>query len=114
MKSGSKVEVFEMILCLWSWLKQDEYWRPGDPEYEEYVSGSIKTLINQMNHLLPRGMGRGWEITKVHELLHLILDIMKLGAHSNVNSDKCESSHKNMIKKPGQNALRRVTYLLTE
>ena len=103
------VEVFEMILCLWSWLKQDEYWRPGDPEYEEYVSGSIKTLINQMNHLLPRGMGRGWEITKVHELLHLILDIMKLGAHSNVNSDKCESSHKNMIKKPGQNALRRVT-----
>ena len=105
------IEVFEMILCLWSWLKQDEFWHPGDTEYEEYVQDSIKTLINQMNHLLPRGKGRGWEITKVHELLHLVQDIKELGAHCNVNSDKCESSHKNLIKNPARNAQRRVQTL---
>ena len=100
--------MFEMILCLWSWLKQDEFWQPGDPDYEEYVRESIKTLITQMNRLLPRGQGRGWELTKVHELMHIVDDIKELGAHCNVNSDKCESSHKKLIKQPGLNAQRRV------
>ena len=64
-----------------------------------------------MNHLLPRGNGRGWEIMKVHELLHIVQDIKELGVHCNVNSDKCESSHKNMIKNPAQNAQRQVQTL---
>ena len=105
------VEVFEMILCLWSWLKQEEFWHPGDEEYESYVNESIKTLINKMNELLPRGEGVGWLITKVHELLHIVFDIKEFGAHTNVNSDKCESSHKHLIKEPARNAQRRVVSL---
>ena len=39
------IEVFEMILCLWSWLKQDEFWHPDDTKHKEYVQGSIKHLL---------------------------------------------------------------------
>ena len=47
----------------------------------------------------------------MHELLHIIFDIIEYGAHNNVNSDKCESSHKELIKNPGKNAQRRVASL---
>ena len=36
---------------------------------------------------------------------------MEVGAHRNVNSNKCESSHKHLIKKPARNAQRRVVSL---
>ena len=58
-----------------------------------------QTLIKEMNHLFPHGKGRGWEITKVHERMHLVKYTKQLGAHSNVNSDKCESWHKNNISR---------------
>ena len=105
------VEVFEMILCLWAWLKQDEFWKRGDKQYENYAQDAIKTLIDKLNELMPRVDGQGWNITKVHELLHIIFDIFEYGAHNNVNSDKCESSHKELIKKPAKQAQRRVATL---
>ena len=105
------VEVFEMILCLWAWLKQEEFWHPGDEEYESYIQTSIKTLITKLKELLPRGKGAGWDLIKIHALLHIVFDIMEVGAHRNVNSDKCESSHKHLIKKPARNAQRRVVSL---
>ena len=100
------VEVFKMILCLWAWLKQDQFWKRGDKQYEAYAQDAIRTLIDKLNELMPRVDGQGWNITKVHELLHIIFDILEYGAHNNVNSDKCESSHKELIKnrqnKPGK------------
>ena len=61
--------------------------------------------------LIPRDEGRGWWLTKVHELMHILFDIIEYGAHNNINSDKCESSHKELIKNPGKNAQRRVATL---
>ena len=105
------VEVFEMLLCLWAWLKQDQFWKRGDKCYEAYAQDAIRTLIDKLNELMPRVDGQGWNITKVHELLHIIFDISEYGAHNNVNSDKCESSHKELIKKPAKQAQRRESTL---
>ena len=100
-----------MLLCLWAWLKQDQFWKRGDKCYEAYAQDAIRTLIDKLNELMPRVDGQGWNITKVHELLHIIFDISEYGAHNNVNSDKCESSHKELIKKPAKQAQRRVSTL---
>ena len=48
-------EVFEMTLCLLSWLKRKEFWNRGDKKYEEYVKQSINTLIIQLNEINTQG-----------------------------------------------------------
>ena len=66
------VEVFKVILCLWAWVKQDDFWKRGDTAYERYGTGAIRTLIEQLNNLIPFVDGRCWNGTKVHELLHIV------------------------------------------
>jgi hypothetical protein len=69
------IYVFQQILCYWSWLKQDTFWLAGDDEARENATHAIKVMMRQIQVLWPRREGLEWNITKLHEQLHIPFDI---------------------------------------
>ena len=56
--------------------------------------------------LLPRTTGQHWEIVKIHEQLHVILNILFYGAHRNVHTGPQEHNHIQNTKKPSKQVQR--------
>ena len=52
-------EVFQMMLCYWSWLKGDKFWNRGYKQAKERYLDSIRKMLSQLNRLWPRMKGRG-------------------------------------------------------
>ena len=63
-KYGDTIEVFEMLLCYWAWLKKDEYWNKLDVVAKETAKQAVWTLINRLKTLFPRTVGSNWKIPK--------------------------------------------------
>jgi hypothetical protein len=53
-------EVFQMMLCYWSWLKEETFWDLGDKQAKERYLDSIRKMLSQLNRLWPRMKGQGW------------------------------------------------------
>ena len=56
--------------------------------------------------LLPRTTGQHWEIVKIHEQLHVIINILFYGAHRNVHTGPQEYNHIQNTKKPSKQVQR--------
>ena len=100
------IEGFELILCYFEWCRKPTFWKPGDKNEKTNAHRSIKIMMWQLNKLLPRDTGCGWDITKVHELLHIVDDIERYGALANTNTSPQENNHIKNNKRPATTALK--------
>ena len=67
--------VFEMMLCYRAWLKLDKYWKRNDKETFMSAQQAIEKLLQSIIKLMPRSTGQEWEISKIHEQLHVAENI---------------------------------------
>ena len=65
------IEIFELLLCYWAWLKKEEYWDIHDTEALQCAKTSIFETVNKLKRLFPRLAGEAWKIPKFHEQLHI-------------------------------------------
>ena len=91
-------QVFQMILCYWSWLKKDKYWKRGDKIAKNIARVAIRTMLVELMKLWPRDSGQGWEKAKIHEQLHVPDDIERNGAPQGWHSGPTENNHISSFK----------------
>ena len=63
---------------------------------------SLKQMMRGLAKLAPRLKGRGWNITKVHEIKHIAEDITRFGSPANTNTGPTEHHHIQHAKKPSK------------
>ena len=51
------IEVFELLLCYWEWIKKPEYWNLNDMNALHTAKASIHQLIQRLKLLFPRSAG---------------------------------------------------------
>ena len=78
--------VFEMMLCYHTWLKLDKYWKRNDKATFMSVQQAIENLLQSFIKFLPRSTGQNWNISKIHEQLHVAENIEYFGAHQNAHT----------------------------
>jgi hypothetical protein len=98
------IEGFELILCFLVWSKQDTFWPQGCPAGRDRAHRALRKMMLGLKRLLPRRVGESWNITKVHELMHIAFNIMRFGAPANTHSGQFEANHKQMAVNPAKTA----------
>jgi hypothetical protein len=102
---GDMIQVFEMLLCYWAWLKKEEYWHHNDSAAFETAKNAIWVLVNRLKTLFPRKLL--WNIPKLHEQLHIAMYILLFGAHRNMHTGSAEHNHIENTKKPSERTQKR-------
>jgi hypothetical protein len=103
------VYVFQQILCYWTWLKQDTFWMANDHQACQDTIALIRIMMRQLQSLWPRETGLEWNLSKMHEQLHVPEDIQRHGNHKNIHTGPQEYNHidiKKAAKKTQQNKKR--------
>ena len=54
---------------------------------------AIENLLQSIIKLMPRSTGQEWEISTIHEQLHVAENIEYFGAHQNVHTGPQEHNH---------------------
>ena len=85
--------VFSVMLCYWSWLKKDKFWKTEDTNSRKATEISIRKMLKCMVDLWPRDVGQGWHKPKLHEQIHVARDIQRNGSPRNSYSGFTESHH---------------------
>ena len=101
------VEILEMILCYWKWLKKDSYWKVGDNVARHQAKDAIRRMLKKIKKLLDRKKGNGWNVPKFHEQLHVPDDIHRNGPPSCTNTQSTEHNHIEIVKNHYQNTQKR-------
>jgi hypothetical protein len=90
---------FEQTLCYWAWLKKDHHWSRDDTEECERTKVAIAEMLQNLTDCIPRLKGRGWDIPKLHEQLHVAETILLFGSHKNIHTGPAEHNHIELSKK---------------
>ena len=101
------IKTLEKLLAFHSWLKKKSgFWLIDDNETDgkKIAVSKIKSLMKDICRNFERDTDQGWNLSKVHELLHIPHFIEMFGAPSNFDSGPCERMHKDFAKKPGRRA----------
>ena len=98
------LEAVELILIFLSWTKQDTFWEVDDTQTPRKAHIALRIMMAGLMKLLPRVTGSKWNLTKVHELLHMIFDMLRFGSPSNTHSGTSEKNHKQFAVIPLQTA----------
>jgi hypothetical protein len=102
------VEVFEKLLMFNAWMSSNRgFWQKGDAMHKSAALQAIKDLMKYITENFQRDGGQGWNLSKLHELLHVPCFIDLYGAPSNYDSGPCERMHKDFAKQPGRRSLKR-------
>jgi len=102
------LKIFERLLIFHAWMcSKDGFWIPGDTRARNRALRSIKSLMNLITENLTRDSAQGWNISKMHELLHITHFIDMFGSPTNFDSASCERMHKDVAKKPGRKSQKR-------
>jgi hypothetical protein len=97
------VEVFEKLLMLNAWMTSNRgFWQKGDATHKSAASQAIKDVMKYITEIFHRAAGQGWNLSKLHELLHATRFIDLFGAPLNYDSGPCERLHKDFAKQPAE------------
>ena len=88
--------VFSMLLCYWSWLRKDHYWKRGDHKAKATALQSIRLMLQEILRRWPRDKGNGWFLAKFHEQLHVPYDIERNGTPRGTYTGPTERLHKKL------------------
>ena len=104
------VKIFERILILHTWMSNsDNFWKLDDIRSKKRASKCIEKLIDDICEQFTRTSNQGWNISKLHELMHMTYLINQFGSPMNYDSGPCERMHQDVAKKPGRKAQKRHT-----
>jgi hypothetical protein len=102
------MKVFEFLLITLQWLSKNEnYWDASDTRMKEEAQENIKAFIEFLTAKFQRSSQQNWNISKVHELLHIPSLISLFGSPANYDSAACEQMHKDFAKQPGRKSQKR-------
>jgi hypothetical protein len=112
-------QVLERILSFHAFYKRGNpyNWDPSEGTHdslESFFRIQIRELISMIVSRIPRAKGNGWDLQKLHELLHIPLDMTMFGCPSNWDAGPGESSLKYWAKRPASTALKWGTAIFTD
>ena len=97
----------EMLLIFNAWMsKGSGFWQADDAPTKANATRSIRNLLRFITGNFERKK-QGWNISKMHDLLHVVRFIDMFGSPSNYDSGPSESLHKDVAKKPGRASQKR-------
>lgn len=97
------INAFEKLLVFHAWLAyKSEYWSLDDIRSQKRATKAVEVFMTFLCDNLTRESSQGWNISKMHELLHITTLIEKFGSPMNFDSGPCERMHKDVAKKPGR------------
>ena len=85
--------VFSLLLCYWSWLKQEYFWKCGDRAAQKRAEWAVRKMLSELIKLWPREAGNAWFKPKVHEATHVPPDVGRNGSPRNSYSGGLEHTH---------------------
>jgi len=86
------VHLAEALLCFHAFYKKGNFELQEDGTVDrKSIHGSIARMLAMIRLYTPRKKGNGWKLQKLHELLHLALDIERFGPPSNFDAGPNES-----------------------
>lgn len=95
----------ECLLCFEAWLDQHHFWEIGDPHGKATeAENAIAAFMELVKKYLPRDKGNGWNVSKFHELKHLVRFIEAFGSPRGYNASRPEEHHKAHAKRPARRA----------
>jgi Plavaka transposase len=95
----------ECLLCFEAWLDQYHFWEIGDPQGKATeAEDAIAAFMELVKKYLPRESGNGWNVSKFHELKHLVRFIEAFGSPRGYNASRPEEHHKAHAKRPARRA----------
>jgi hypothetical protein len=96
--------IFEKLLTFEAWMsKKSGYWKLGnDPRAKNRASRSIKDLMKYICDNFTRKSNQDWNLSKMHELMHVTHFIDQYGSPCNYDAGPCERMHKDVAKRPGR------------
>lgn len=111
------VQLSEMMLSFHAWYKLETPWLfvPGTKESERepqeffkpYLEYAVRKMLSLVKLYTPRKTGEGWQLQKLHELLHLPFFVTKYGSPKNFDCGVFESALKAWGKLPSCTAQKR-------
>jgi hypothetical protein len=101
--------VFEKILLFMAWMTKPEgYWMLGNQTRgRNRATTSIKSMMEFICENFSRKSNQDWNISKMHELLHITHFIDQYGSPTNYDAGPGERMHKDFAKKPGRRSQKR-------
>jgi hypothetical protein len=66
------------------------------------AESGINRLMSLLVKYLPQDAGRGWKVSKFHELKHIVRFISAFGASRGYNASRPEEHHKAHAKRPAR------------
>jgi hypothetical protein len=90
--------VMELCLLLYQWMIQTETPRTDIYETEEFMP----LFMDYFKRTIERDYGHGMKNFKIHSILHVCHDMIRLGTCDNYNSKYGEKNHKENVKAPGR------------
>jgi hypothetical protein len=118
------ISTFEMCLCFLQWMTNFKGFReilqcssasqqqPNEIQANQTLTklkatNAIKKLIFKITSTFERSSSQNWNISKIHELMHLPTLMEQYGSPVNFDSSACEKLHKDIAKKPGRQSQKR-------
>ena len=108
--------LLEELLCFHAWYKVGL--PPIVPtttdEEVNHLQTCIRKMIARLIGYCPRNKGNGWKLQKLHELLHLILNLLSFCHSSNFDAGRGERLLKDFFKDLARNSQQRGQQIFTE
>jgi len=98
------LQLFEKILIFHAWVSnaKDGNRCLDDTWAKRRASKAIAALVDFICENFTQRSSKGWNISQLHELLHVTCMIEQFGSPMNFDSGPCERMHKDMAKKPSR------------
>jgi hypothetical protein len=101
------VQLAEMLLCFHAFYKRGLLWKSNDKDAPKQLESALRRMMLQLTSTLNRGEGTmNWNAQKIHEILHLPMQMSEYGSPSNFNAGIGESGLKHWAKRPARRALK--------
>jgi hypothetical protein len=107
------IQLIEIFLSFHSWYKSTTPF-PWNLDHEKSLLLSIRKMLLRLKHTFPRNEGNGWKLQKLHELLHLPIDVTNFGSPKNFDTGIMENRLIHVGKRNAKLTQKRGTKIFTE
>jgi hypothetical protein len=109
------VKAFEKLLIFHAWMcNSPSFWQPDDLRNQRKATKAVKGLVRFLCDNFQRKSSQGWNLSKMHELLHITTLIDRFGSPMNYDSGVCERMHQEIAKRPGRQSQKRHSTFTTQ
>ena len=84
--------LLETILSFHAWYKCGHPFPVSTEEQKEEVLDAIRGMLTELMTTLPRRAANGWKLQKLHELMHLAMNMLLFGSPQNWDTGPSENN----------------------